>query len=66
MHLFSSNRVILALVERQEDRGLVVAQGGGKVSTCLVNKCDPKQVSNVISIRLFDSGLVAAGVREHR
>lgn len=26
------DRVILALVERHEDRGLVVAQGGGKVS----------------------------------
>lgn len=27
-----SDRVFLALVERQEDRGMVVAQGGGKVS----------------------------------
>lgn len=37
MHL-SSNRVILSLVERQEDRGLVVAQGGGKVRTCFIKQ----------------------------
>lgn len=30
-HVICHNRVFLALVERQEDRGTVVAQGGGKV-----------------------------------
>lgn len=29
---FFNGRVFLALVEKQEDRGTVVAQGGGKVS----------------------------------
>uniref|UniRef100_A0A672P399 Protein unc-45 homolog A-like n=1 Tax=Sinocyclocheilus grahami TaxID=75366 RepID=A0A672P399_SINGR len=33
-------RVILALVERQEDRGLVVAQGGGKVSIFFISPED--------------------------
>lgn len=30
----SHSRVFLALVEKQEDRGTVVAQGGGKVWHC--------------------------------
>uniref|UniRef100_A0A672P043 Protein unc-45 homolog A-like n=1 Tax=Sinocyclocheilus grahami TaxID=75366 RepID=A0A672P043_SINGR len=34
-------RVILALVERQEDRGLVVAQGGGKVSIFFISPNNP-------------------------
>jgi len=33
------DRVFLALVERQEDRGLVVAQGGGKVSIFSHHAC---------------------------
>lgn len=31
VNAMSHGRVFLALVERQEDRGTVVAQGGGKV-----------------------------------
>ncbi len=31
---------MLALVERQEDRGLVVAQGGGKVSVFFISPVD--------------------------
>lgn len=34
VNIVSYDRAFLALVERQEDRGTVVAQGGGKVERC--------------------------------